>query len=696
MLREFVEMLETANNRYDINQMKIDAYTENVIGQFGIDLKRAELKVLQESGTNEDLIYLREEAEDGALAKAKKAIDKIIDNFKNFVHEIQLKIMVLIQKKETKETIDQVEKKIRFNPFLAKKKVDVVNTKEQLSAVAWANAQLQKLLSKIRGGKEVSPDEVTEVADEFDKKMSKAGAVSNAVKMTLADAVKKLKEVGNKMVDSIESAKKTTSNLIEDAKGMSEKLFASVTGAINRIASAASSFGKAAVNAIVNAWKELIATIKSACTGIKEKLSGSNDDDNNVTESYDDHEFDELDGLLESVSDVLGESFDDDIDDDVFTEGANKEMLASVKLLKVSCTKNIRAAYKAYKKGDIDGAKKKLAEAKEGFAKAHDQYRSILTKNSLGEAILGSMLRGWVDFIHMLVGTLVSLPLGGIGGVFVGWYKGIKNTYDDVSQLVIDVKNGEFSLSWFNGMRNKAETAFRDTAKSIDKLSAILKVEDKSEDDVKDMDTSIEESADDGYEFMNYNDDVFTEGANKEMLASVKLLKTTCVKSVRRAFVAYKKGNIKEAKDQLAQAKKDFAEAHDKYRSILTDGSLGETILGSLLVAWVDCISAILAALISLPVGGLAGAIVTWYNEVKELYENITSWVNDIKNDNFTVQSFNAARNRAESAFRDTAKAIDKLDTLINNQQSAAVKKESVDSEFDLDAELDDLLSLDF
>lgn len=696
MLREFVEMLEAANNRYDINQMKIDAYTENVIGQFGIDLKRAELKVLQESGTNDDLIYLREEAEDGALAKAKKAIDKIIENFKNFVHEIQLKIMVLIQKKETKETIDQVEKKIRFNPFLAKKKVEVVNTKEQLSAVAWANAQLQKLLSKIRGGKEVTPDEVTEVADEFDKKMSKAGAVSNAVKMTLADAVKKLKEVGNKMVDSIESAKKTTSNLIEDAKGMSEKLFASVTGAINRIASAASSFGKAAVNTIVTAWKELIATIKSACTGIKEKLSGSSDDDSNVTESYDDHEFDELDGLLESVSDVLGESSDDEDFDDIFTEGANKEMLASVKLLKVSCTKNIRAAYKAYKKGDIDGAKKKLAEAKEGFAKAHDQYRSILTKNSLGEAILGSMLRGWVDFIHMLVGALVSLPLGGVGGVFVAWYKGIKNTYDDVSQLVHDVKSGEFSLSWFNGMRNKAETVFRDTAKSIDKLSAILKVEDKSDDDVKNMDTSVNESAYDDYDFMNYTDDMYMEGANSEMLASVKLLRSTCTKSIKAAHRAYKKGNMKEANEHLAKAKSDFASAHDQYRSILSDGSLAETICGTLLVAWVDSITAVLVTLLSLPVGGLAGAMVTWYNGVKELYESVSTWVKDIKDDNFTMQSFNMARNRAETAFRDTAKAIDKLDALIKNQKSVDVKKESADFDTMFETDLDDLLSLDF
>ena len=66
----FIETLrsvvESAESSYNERDRKIDIYCESVNDQLAIDLKKAELFVMKESGTDEDLAYL----EDGAIAEA--------------------------------------------------------------------------------------------------------------------------------------------------------------------------------------------------------------------------------------------------------------------------------------------------------------------------------------------------------------------------------------------------------------------------------------------------------------------------------------------------------------------------------------------------------------------------------------------------------------------------------------------------
>lgn len=327
MLQEITALLESANQRYDLNDLKIEAYTEQAIGQLEIDYKKAELQVLKESATDDDLMYLREEAGEGAIEKLKKAIDVTIENFKKFVQEIKLKILVLITKKDTKETVDKAQKKIRFNPFLAKKKIDVTNHKEQMSVIAWFQSELQKILAKIRSGKEVAVDEVSKLKDAFDSRFNKASSVNRSQKITCADAVAKLKKFGDGMADLIENAKKAACNIADDAKALAAKLYVTVSQTLSAVARAATSAGKTAVNAIVAFWKDLMGGIKSAATGIRDKITGADkksekddSDTNDVTESTDvddmlDDMMTEFASLDEDSNCTSESSLDDDLDD---------------------------------------------------------------------------------------------------------------------------------------------------------------------------------------------------------------------------------------------------------------------------------------------------------------------------------------------------------------------------------------------
>ena len=297
-------LMADASKRYNVVNAKIDAFCESMISQYEINCKKAELKIMQESGTQSDLDYLCEAAEGGAVESIKNAIDKIIEAFKKFVNEVKLKILSVIASKETDKNIENIEKKVRFNPFLSKKKVKVEDTKKQLAVVAWAQGEYQKLISKIKSGKEVTPDEATQVHEEFTKRIKIAAGIAAAVTVTVGAA--------------------TTSDLIAKAKDAGGEMHIKSQETLKRISSGLSNTGKAGVEALVNQWRSTLTVIRSAVSKVK---GGAKD---TVTEESVNDEKDEIDKFFESFGDdsddLFGESdaqsVVDDIESDLFGESS--------------------------------------------------------------------------------------------------------------------------------------------------------------------------------------------------------------------------------------------------------------------------------------------------------------------------------------------------------------------------------------
>lgn len=317
-------LMADASKRYNVVNAKIDAFCESMISQYEINCKKAELKIMQESGTQSDLDYLCEAAEGGAVESIKNAIDKIIEAFKKFVNEVKLKILSVIASKETDKNIENIEKKVRFNPFLSKKKVKVEDTKKQLAVVAWAQGEYQKLISKIKSGKEVTPDEATQVHEEFTKKIKIAAGIAAAVTVTVGAAILIVKKSGKSMSDEIESLRKTTSDLIAKAKDAGGEMHIKSQETLKRISSGLSNTGKAGVEALVNQWRSTLTVIRSAVSKVK---GGAKD---TVTEESVNDEKDEIDKFFESFGDdsddLFGESdaqsVVDDIESDLFGESS--------------------------------------------------------------------------------------------------------------------------------------------------------------------------------------------------------------------------------------------------------------------------------------------------------------------------------------------------------------------------------------
>lgn len=287
MLEKITALLEKANNDFDINMAKIDVYVESTLDLFAINCKKAELKVLTESGSPDDLFFFENEANKGAVESIKKAIDKIIEAFTKFVNEIKLKILTFINKKETKNVIDEMEKKIKFNPFLSNKQVQVEDTKKQLKVVAWANAELTKLISKVKSGKTVLAEEVNKLGEEFKRRLQSASGIENAVKVKLKEAASMLKKASDAMNENIEHFSKITKELIEDAKTTSGELHTTVSNTLKMIASKASEVGKEALNIIVNFCRSTFAVIRNTVSKIKNNEKDGKPVEESVVENND-------------------------------------------------------------------------------------------------------------------------------------------------------------------------------------------------------------------------------------------------------------------------------------------------------------------------------------------------------------------------------------------------------------------------
>ena len=264
------------------------------------------------------LIAMREAAEGGIMDSIGKAIDKIIEAFKKFYHEMKLKVLSKIVKSEFKYAVEQIKKRIKLNPFFARKKIKIANTEKQSGVIAWFQAELAKILAKLRSGKNVTPEELDDLDDEY---------------KTVSNAAEVASKAADKISDSIDRAFKFTNDHLKSAKDVASGAASEVASRARRVASMLSSAGKDMINVLINAVLDVVASIRSAAS----KLTGKEKDVEDVKEEsvFTDDELDsmaseilehsyDVDDMIASIeADIFGESgmdFDDEEESSYFED----------------------------------------------------------------------------------------------------------------------------------------------------------------------------------------------------------------------------------------------------------------------------------------------------------------------------------------------------------------------------------------
>lgn len=299
------EALATLNNQMNVGLMKIDAYTESVEREYALNIAQCELKCMKENGTADDLAYLEEAAEEGALAKLKAIIDKIIRMFRDFVSQLRDKVVTKITSAESRRTIAKAEKRIKVNPIVARRKMEVMNIKKPLGIIKSYKSKVDKITAKTVKGLTVEQNRTTlmETKENFrsEFRSSIAGKAAMTL-MTVGTIVATLDSEIEKLPSFITTTEKEHSAILERLKGtVSDEAAAAATAATQACANFRTELVKEELNQHIDYTMSLVSALKSSVM----KAKGNSIINNKaVKESADDDLF--------GLGDLMEESDDSD------------------------------------------------------------------------------------------------------------------------------------------------------------------------------------------------------------------------------------------------------------------------------------------------------------------------------------------------------------------------------------------------
>jgi hypothetical protein len=306
------EILREINSAYDINTMRINAVVEAANRQREINFHEAELKVMQESGTDDELAMLIEAAESDFVENIQKALDALRQAVIKFFSECRQKLVDLMSKRDDANKLDQLEKRMKLIPLIGKKKVMVEDYDAEIALAKKHLKDLAGLTAKLRGKQEVDASAVAAVKKSYDDAHGDLIGASNAKTVSINEAVKMAKKMIASGNAELKEREETALKACDDAKKDAEKANANVA---NQIANVICHICKTAQNDYHRCVNGIMASIKKAIGGYKAEQKTA-DKPGVKNESTDDSDA-EMEKLAKQQDDTNSkDSVDEDADDD--------------------------------------------------------------------------------------------------------------------------------------------------------------------------------------------------------------------------------------------------------------------------------------------------------------------------------------------------------------------------------------------
>lgn len=262
------------SDEFDKANMTVTTFVESVCADLDINIQKSELKVMTESGTDDDLAYLVEAATEGAIAKIKKTVQVIIEAFTKFISDLKDKVVRVIINKTTRDTLSKVEKKVKLNPFIARKKVQVVDKKKPLAVIEKYKNKCDKNIAKVKGGifKQSDVEGIFKDRDDFDKDYKAAVAGTAAMTtITVANLIKTINSELDSLPKTIDSIGKETTDIVNRFCDSIEddEVIASTRAAYSACANFRTKLGKYESNEHVDFIMQAIGVLKKEVAKIK-------------------------------------------------------------------------------------------------------------------------------------------------------------------------------------------------------------------------------------------------------------------------------------------------------------------------------------------------------------------------------------------------------------------------------------------
>lgn len=152
---DIVSYMEKENNDIDIFRSNLYTYVETTLNEYELNLKAAELKVMKESGNMSDLVFLENEASEGALVKIGKAIKALIQKVKDFIVNTIEKIKNLFNNDKSDKLLDRTATVVKKNKYLNTVKINMVDGDKLTRCYNKAEDSMSSLLSRVKTEKDV-------------------------------------------------------------------------------------------------------------------------------------------------------------------------------------------------------------------------------------------------------------------------------------------------------------------------------------------------------------------------------------------------------------------------------------------------------------------------------------------------------------------------------------------------------------
>lgn len=295
------EINETVDE-FELFSAKCVAYSEAVYEEYLNNISEASLKIMKESGDNDDMEILLEAAEEGALTKIKNAILKIIEAAKTAIKNLGAKISSFFKGKD----IDKAQEIAKGKA--GKVKVKVPNYKEAESAINEFDSSISKEFAKLKAGKEPDMDACKKAQEKYNERMKRVKTGSILIPIAAAIGI----AVGFKKID--EGYKRTEENFkdlqrIAEETGATDIINKPYKGRMDYAVDMARMKTSLAVEKVANRCR-FIQALQRALHGVSPKAK-------EVDVNYEDIKKNKLKNesvsLDEELIDILIESVDSDV-----------------------------------------------------------------------------------------------------------------------------------------------------------------------------------------------------------------------------------------------------------------------------------------------------------------------------------------------------------------------------------------------
>ena len=258
---ESILTCESLDTKFDDIMNKCKVFAEATMNEFQANLKEAELKVVQESGTPEDLIYLEDAAKEGFIVRSAKTVEKIVQAFIQWMKDKIAAVKSFFTSDKTQKTLDKAEKVVKENPKLKNKKVTIPDYENIDKEYVKLADEAKKARIDIKHGKDVSKE-----LDDIDGNLEELNKKKKAITITvgLAAAVAMAKVVYDELVkhesDKIDSPSQA------DVESMEPK---DVENLVHNVRTQAE-IRKCQGSNLFDALHQIMGGVRSAITGEQE------------------------------------------------------------------------------------------------------------------------------------------------------------------------------------------------------------------------------------------------------------------------------------------------------------------------------------------------------------------------------------------------------------------------------------------